>query len=198
MSDLQDRLARAVSQIGAGQLGEAEALFRDVLREEPSNADALHFLGVILGQRGETAAAIDSIRRAVELRPNAPAFHNNLGKALESAGDLTAAVQSYRRAVELAPGYAGASFNLGTALMARGDVKGAEESLRHVLAIEPQHRGARRNLAATLMRQGRCHEGVGLLEALVAEPPPDVELYRTFIAAILYDPELDEDAKFAV
>ena len=198
MSDLQDRLARAVSQIGAGQLGEAEALFRDVLREEPSNADALHFLGVILGRRGETAAAIDSIRRAVELRPNAPAFHNNLGKALESAGDLTGAVRSYRRAVELAPAYAGASFNLGTALMARGDVKGAEESLRHVLAIEPQHRGARRNLAATLMRQGRCHEGVGLLDGLAAEPPADVELYRTFITAILYDPELDEDAKFAV
>jgi predicted O-linked N-acetylglucosamine transferase (SPINDLY family) len=198
MSDLPDRLARAVSQIGAGRLTEAEALFRDVLRDEPSNADALHFLGVVLGQRGETAAAIDNIRRAIALRPGAPAFHNNLGKALEGVGDLAGAVQSYRRAVELEPGYAGAWFNLGTALMARGEVKEAEESLRRVLAVEPRHRGARRNLAATLMRQGRCHEGVNLLDGLAAESPPDVELYRTFITAILYDPELDENAKFAV
>ena len=197
MSDRQDRLARAVSYLGAGRLADAEALFRDILREEPSDADALHFLGVVLGQRGETVAAVASIRKAVELRPGAPAFHNNLGTALKDTGDLAGAIQSYRRAVELAPGYVGARFNLGTALMAHGDVKEAEEALRHVLAAEPQHRGARRNLAATLMRQGRCHEGVAFLEGLVAEPPPDLELYRTFITAILYDPELDEETKFA-
>jgi predicted O-linked N-acetylglucosamine transferase (SPINDLY family) len=198
MSDPQNRLARAVSHLGAGQLSEAEALFREVLREEPSNADALHFLGVVLGQRGGAAAAVEKIRQAIALRPDAPAFHNNLGMALKSAGDLAGAIQSYRRAVELAPGYIGARFNLGVALAARGDLGEAQEVYRQILAIDPKHRGARGDLAATLMREGRCHEGVQLFEDLVAEPPPDLELYRTFITAILYDPELDEDAKFAI
>lgn len=197
MSDLQNRLARAVSHLGAGQLGEAELLFRDVLREDPSNADALHFLGVVLGQRGETATAVEKIRQAIALRPGAPAFHNNLGRALKDAGDLAGAIDSYHRAVELAPDYIGARFNLAIALVARGDLREAEEVYRQVLAIDPKHRGARGDLAAILMRQGRCREGVKLFEDLVAEPPSDLELYRTLIAAILYDPELDEDAKFA-
>ena len=197
MSDLQNRLAHAAAHLGTGRFAEAEALYREILREEPANPDALHFLGVILGQRGETTAAIEKIRQAIGLRPGAPAFHNNLGRALKDAGDLRGAIASYRRAVELAPGYVGACCNLGMALLAHGEVGEAEQAFRQGLAADARHQEARRGLAAALMRQGRCHEGAGLYESLVAETPSDLELQRTFITAILYDPELGEDAKFA-
>jgi protein O-GlcNAc transferase len=190
--DLQLALTEAVRHHQAGQLPEAEAKYRSILREQADNADALHLLGVLQTQRGDTADGIALIRRALQIRPDAPAFHNNLGKALADEDDRGAAIACYRRAIELAPGYAEAHYNLGVTLEADGDHVAAEDAYRRAIALAPRHFKAKMNLATVLMGQGRARDAMTvLLEARELEPK-DPKTYRALSTAALYDPAVDE------
>jgi len=86
----------------------------------------------IAWQGGEpTLMGLDFYRRAVELRPDFPEAHVNLGNVLRRQGELAAAVEAYRRAIALRPQFPEALSNLGNVLrdlLARRptDVRAAE------------------------------------------------------------------------
>jgi Flp pilus assembly protein TadD len=64
-----------------GALQRAEHLYREVLRQFPQHAGALNMLGVIGCQTGNFKQGADLIRQAIELDPDNPDYHNNLGMA---------------------------------------------------------------------------------------------------------------------
>src|SRR6266849_5347377 len=85
----------------AGRLPEAEAAYREVLRIDPENIDALHFLGVIAYQQRRHEQARQLISQALARNAsNAPA-HNNLGNVLMELGRPEVAVASYQQAIAL-------------------------------------------------------------------------------------------------
>ncbi len=51
---MPDPLATAVQHHQDGRVAEAEALYRQILAAEPDNSEALHLLGVLSLQQGET------------------------------------------------------------------------------------------------------------------------------------------------
>ena len=73
------------------------------------------------GAWGKLDQAVDSYRRAVGVRPDFVAAHNNLGIAFSDLGKLEEAIACYRRALELKPDFAEAHNNLGNAFKARGN-----------------------------------------------------------------------------
>ena len=171
MADLQKSLELGLAHQRAGRLDEAEALYREVLRQQPDNADALHFLGVIFGQRGDAAAAVDAIRRATALRPDAPAFHSNLGKALVEAGDVEGGIASLRRALDLAPGYRVAQLRLGDALVRGGRASEAVVLYRDIRRDSPDDPEIASALAAVLRELGRHAEAVETLAPVTGRHP---------------------------
>jgi tetratricopeptide (TPR) repeat protein len=70
MTNVAEALAWAKRAHQAGQRQEAEAVYRQVLQAEPSNADALHLLGVLAYQTGQHQLALDYIERALSVRPD--------------------------------------------------------------------------------------------------------------------------------
>jgi protein O-GlcNAc transferase len=69
---------------------------------------------------------VKSFKYAIQLEPNYPDAHNNLGNALRELGDaahLDEAVQSYRSALALKPDHPYAYNNLGNAMKDKGLVK---------------------------------------------------------------------------
>jgi Flp pilus assembly protein TadD len=81
----QDDIAQLM-QLGlqshqAGQLQQAEHLYRQVLAQQPNEFDALHMLGVLLSQRREFDVAVHLLERAITLNPNYAQIHFNLGLA---------------------------------------------------------------------------------------------------------------------
>ena len=109
-------IAKALRHHGAGDLETADALYREVLRTHPEHPDALHLHGVVAHQRGRHQQAVDSITRAVSIRPGNAAFLNNLGEAYRAQRQFAAAIDCYRRALSANPGDANALNNLGMAL----------------------------------------------------------------------------------
>ena len=114
MEDVASLVAAAWQQHQAGQLGEAEALYRQALSISPHSVDSLHLLGLVLHQTGRFAEAIVSLGQAVQLRDDNATLHNHLGAAQGAAGDLPAAEASFRRALALSPDDAQTHYNLGT------------------------------------------------------------------------------------
>src|SRR5947208_1009102 len=73
-----DALEIALQHQRAGRVAEAEAIYRQILGQEPGHPDALHWLGVIALQRGDVETAEALLRRAIEANPRVAAFHGNL------------------------------------------------------------------------------------------------------------------------
>ena len=113
-------IAGAIEKHQLGLLEEAKLLYQQIIRDFPSNADALHLLGVIQLQSGYEQDAISLINRAIKLSPNVPEYYSNLGVAYKNLHDLSGAQKSYLKAISLNPKYAEAYNNLGNIYKDRG------------------------------------------------------------------------------
>jgi predicted O-linked N-acetylglucosamine transferase (SPINDLY family) len=142
----------------AGQLAQAEQLYRQVLGVDPGNAEALHLLGVIASQVGRPEVAVEFIGKAISIQPDNEAYRNNLANALKAAGRLAEAEQNYRDALALKPAYADAHANLGILLQAQGRLNEAESSYRNALAVKPDYPEMQNNLGTALLDLGRLDE----------------------------------------
>lgn len=105
---------RALQFHRQGNLEQAEILYREVLRVEPDNADALHLCGVVAYQKGCIEKAEELIREAIAIYPRNAEFYNNLGNILQDQGRLDESVVCYRQAISIKPDYPEAYNNLGT------------------------------------------------------------------------------------
>ncbi len=158
MSNLDEALADAVRHHQAGNLPQAEQLYRHVLQADPNNADAWHLLGVAAHHAGRHGQAVEHIRRALALDSAQAIFHSNLGLALAALGRLDEALAAYREALRLQPGYANAHNNLGALLLSHGRPAEAEAGFREALRLRPDFADAYNNLGAALKAQGRAAE----------------------------------------
>jgi tetratricopeptide (TPR) repeat protein len=146
-----------------GQLDRAARLYEQALEDNPSEADALHLLGVIAHQCGDHAAAVERIRRAIAIDANRAHYHSNLGLAYRSLGRAPEAVAALRRAVALDPASPGIRLNLGNALKDASEFAEAAAEFRRALAEDPQLADAWSSLGDALRQLGhsdearRCH-----------------------------------------
>ncbi|MDQ6619122.1 MAG: tetratricopeptide repeat protein, partial [Pseudomonadota bacterium] len=142
-----------------GDLSTAEATYRRVLGSSADHPVALHYLGVILYQRGQPAEALPLLVRAAEARPDEAEFHNNLGLAFAALDCNDEAIAAHRRAIVLKPDHAGAFNNLGLALAAENRLTEAAAAYRQALAHAPGFGQAHWNLALALLASGQYNEG---------------------------------------
>ncbi len=177
--------AAALGQHRAGQLGAAERLYREVLSREPRHAPALHFLGVLAHQRGESAAAVELIGQAIAADGSIPDFHYNLGVILEATGRRDDAAARYRGATELKPDHFGAWLNLGNALLALGRLDEAEAACRTAAKLAPQSGEARYNLGTVLARRGRFAEAADEFAAAARLKPEFAAAHASLGAALI-------------
>ncbi len=131
-------LENAIAAHREGNYSVAEAAYRAVLAQEPANAAALHLLGVLLHQRGESAAAVELISRAIALRADVAAYHSNLAEAYRVLQRLEEAENAIQKAIALRPDYAEAYHNRGLILLRMGRIEEAVASFNHSLSLQPK------------------------------------------------------------
>lgn len=151
------RIAEAIALHQSGNLDQAEELYRRVLAVEPSQADAMHFLGMLEHQRGRCEQALELMNRSIELFPEHADYLSNRGNVLRCLGRLDEAEADYGRVLELSPLHANALNNLGIVSRERGNYEGAIELYRRAIAANPSHADAYLNL-------GNALEAVNCLE----------------------------------
>ncbi len=145
-----ESLLKAVALHQAGQLDEAKAAYQSLLKNNPDDSDALHYLGLIAFQRGDYPDAAGLIEQAIKLNGNIPAFHFNLGNAYRQLKQLDSAINAYLESVRLDPRFLKAHFNLGNTFKEQGKLEAAVEHYRKALALKPDYAEAHTNLGIAL------------------------------------------------
>jgi tetratricopeptide (TPR) repeat protein/SAM-dependent methyltransferase len=167
-----DRLfARAVQHHRAGQLRDAEGLYRDILAVDPWHISSLYNAGLIGVQVGRPEVAVDLIGKAIALNSDIPHWHHNIAFALRALGRLDEAVAHYHKAVALKPDYAEAQMNLGNALNDLRRLDEAAACYARVIALDRSSVEAQYNLANVRAAQEKWDAAAAAYEQALALKP---------------------------
>jgi tetratricopeptide (TPR) repeat protein len=119
-------LAKAKRAELAGDLSQAESIYRHALDIRPQDADVHFVLGQLYLRHGRPADAAAAYEQTLHLQPQHFMAHLRLGQLAENGGDLTTAIGHYRAAVEASPELPMLHEALAAALGQSGDAKGAQ------------------------------------------------------------------------
>lgn len=162
---------RASFTASQGQLGHARVDLERYLAERPSDAEAHFTLGVIRAADGDSDAAIQSYRRAVELDERQFAARNNLAVALADRGELAEALRVAQEAYQLASSDPYVIDTLGWLYLKEGLVERSVSLLEEAHRTAPDLLDAKFHLALAYREDSRPEEARRLLEEVRAATP---------------------------
>ncbi len=196
--NIDAEIERARTLHRQGKIGDAVAVYQEVLKSRPDHPQAVHLLGVAALQTGKPADAAILLERAVSLLPNDPWPGNNLGAALLQLDRPAEAEACFRQSVAIDPGYFDGWFNLGNSLRTQKKLQEAIEAYRKALRIRPDHPSATNNLAAAYQMGGNMDAALELYRAAVRVAPGLPEPLSNLVAALELTNHLDEAQAAAV
>jgi len=147
-------LGRAYEKVGAWE--EAVRTYKKLLSTKHLFPhllfpDILFNLSEIYYAHGQLARSEESLRRAIEIRPDFAEAYFNLADIHLARGDNSQAVRLYDKVLSLKPGFAEAYYNKGNALVGLGRLDDAEENYRKAISLKPGAPSFHNNLGNILM-----------------------------------------------
>lgn len=174
--------ARDVSKDGdAG--GEAIAMLRSVVAEDPNVIDAWFMLGNEYFKQSRWNEAIEQFRRALALKPDYDLAIINMANAYRRLGQDDAALAGYEHYVTIDPKNAYVHYQIGEIHMDQRDLVRAEAAFAQALSIDPKLASARVATGVLAYERGQLPQAEQLLrEALTLKP--DVRLAHYNLALL--------------
>ena len=202
-------LQQAIAHHQAGQLQEAEGLYRAILGTQGHHADANHNLGILALQMNQAVAALPHFKIAVEANPVQDQYWLSYLDALIQAGSHDVARQLIGACQQR--GLAGDALE---ALVMRLDTHHpgsqamatlvsffaaaryaeADALARTMTARFPQHGMAWKVLGAALIEMGRVDEALPLMQKAAVLSPQDAEAHNNLGSALHALGRFDEAA----
>ena len=149
-------LALALREAKHARAALAEA--KDCRDKLPAYAGAWNLLGNVQVDLQDSQGAVESYRKAVELRPGYGNAQYNLAVTLEGLGQDAESEAAYRTALQLEPGMAEAWLGLGNVQLRQQHAAGAGISFRKAIALGPERADAEWGLSRALSALGKKAE----------------------------------------
>jgi Flp pilus assembly protein TadD len=143
-SNPDDMFEQAQSAEEAGDIAEAERLYRILMKSDQTDASAPFNLGNLLRADGRNVEAEAALRAATRVDPTFADAWYNLSDLLDEQGRSEAAIECLRAALRVAPDYADAMFNLALLLQRTNQYAEAADYWRRYLASDCQSEWAAR------------------------------------------------------
>ncbi|KAJ4845650.1 hypothetical protein Tsubulata_036225 [Turnera subulata] len=163
---------------------DAISCYNEVLRIDPTAADALVNRGNTYKEIGRVNEAIQDYIRAVNIRPNMPEAHANLASAYKDSGHVEAAVKSYKQALVLRSDFPEATCNLLHTLMCVCDWEDRENKFIEVEGILRRQIKVKILIDATVLLQMSVIPSVQPFHAIAypIDPMLALEISRKYAA----------------
>ena len=197
-------LSQAIAALQRGEADAAEPLLRAVLAREPSNAQALHYLGVVACRRGDPATGKRLIEQALLARPDDPVMHNNLGHACAELGLPEDAAALFELALAKRPELGGATRVLAglraeiarkheaTRAHHQGDTATARRLYEDILVRQPRYPEVLNNLGVLMLQTGDPAAAARLTREAIAAKPELADAHANLGAALRHLGHVDQ------
>jgi tetratricopeptide (TPR) repeat protein len=143
-NNTDDLFEQAQSAEEAGDIAEAERVYRVLMKSDPTDASAPFNLGNLLRGCARNVEAEAALRAATRVDPTFADAWYNLSDLLDEQGRVEAAIECLRTALRVAPDYADAIFNLALLLQRTNRYSEAANYWRRYLASDCQSEWAAR------------------------------------------------------
>lgn len=137
--DLKRDLADAFVQLQ--RWADAELVFKDIARDNPSSAGPLTSLGHIYLTQGRLGEAEEKFNAVANLAPRDAAAHYNLGLVYNRQGRYDEAIQSFDRALSMKEKYDFAWADLAQTYLALGETDKVREIIQQLEFIGTERAG---------------------------------------------------------
>ena len=172
---------RAMDYTLKDSLQQAEVLFQQALKMDPSNArNALLFsnLGTVQKRMGKNKEVIESYTLALNITPYSTAMLLNRAALYLEMGLLDKAYVDYCNVIDLIPENLEARLFRAYIYMDRRQYKEARIDYNTILATDFKHREARLGLAVLNQKEGKYTAALDLLNLLVTDFPEDTSCLK--------------------
>lgn len=133
------RIAVGADHLKSGRVDEAVKIFREILRENPDQVDALCFLALAYRQKDVTRSDAEALlRRATQVAPSHVSAWLNLGSLLGEQNKRMEAIRCFERAVKIEPAHSGAWGSLGSAYAHASYPEKSAHAYRKSLQLDPE------------------------------------------------------------
>jgi protein O-GlcNAc transferase len=175
-----EEFQRALAVFQAGNLKDAEHLFKAVLRTRPRHVAALNLLGIVLTQLEKFTEAELYLRRALQEYPNSDATQYNYGIVLKVLHRPAEAAEHFTRALAINPAAAETWNNRGTAYSDLNFHDKAIADFAKAIQLNPRFAGAFCNKAKSLAILKRFDEALSAFEAAQTLKPDLAEAWHGY------------------
>jgi Flp pilus assembly protein TadD len=176
-----ERLSQGIALQRRGDLAGALQLYTALLAENPNDAAALHYRGLVAYQMGDLRSANDFMSRSIAIDPANPSTWSDLGIVLAKQENYPHAVRSFRRALDLDERHPDALNNLGVVLKKLHRPREALPILQRLVLIRPQSVQALCDLAAVQYQVGDMEGTISTYQRAI-KLAPDNATARTGLA----------------
>jgi protein O-GlcNAc transferase len=166
-----DLLHRAISLHRSGKIAEAEAVYRQILSQQPQQCEALLYLGMLRSQCGDTAEAERLIGTAARLYPQSADVQFQIANLHVQTGHIDEALTAYGNAISCRKDFAEAYNNRGGILQKLGRHEEALADFAQAVTIQPRYLLARYNHAKTLQQLGRYTDALLGFDRVATQAP---------------------------
>jgi predicted O-linked N-acetylglucosamine transferase (SPINDLY family) len=196
-ADFKELSSQALALHQRGQLAEAEQLYIEIIRKNPTIVGPRYMLGVMRLQQGRVQEAVELMAPSAKVNPDDVAIQMNYAMALRGAGRLSEALSRFQHAVKLRPDLAEAHYNSGVVQAELGRFENAIQCYEKALVLKPDMLIARGNLGIALAGVGRLDDAVAQYgKVLDAQPADAATLYNRGLARLAQGRRQDALADF--
>lgn len=164
-------LTQAMELQQQNEPNKAMVLYHEILEKDPQNSDALHGLGLCFAQIKNVSQSIHYLKKAVDIAPSIPAFHNNLGNAYKKAQQFEQAIMHYFEALKLKSPYPEVHNNLGGLYYQQGKLTDAILQFEKSIRMQPERADTHYNLANCYVQNNRLLEAIPHFKKVIEQKP---------------------------
>jgi protein O-GlcNAc transferase len=160
----------------AGNLQQAEHIYKEILNDQPNNYYALNYIGILYYQLGNYDSAIEYIKKALELNPTADAYYN-LGNIYKEYGQLSDALSYFQKALELDPNNADAFNNEGIIYKDKKEYDEAITCFKKAIQLNPNHVISYYNLGVVYKDKNQLDDAISCFNKALELNPNSIAAY---------------------
>ena len=131
------KIDHVIELLRSGKLAQAKPILEEIIKNDPTNIDALYNLGMCYTESGQPGKAVPLLKRCVELKPDFDNAFVALGFAFERTDDSENAKKYFLEAIKIDPNNSYALRNLGGLFGKSSDLEKAIYYLEKSYRINP-------------------------------------------------------------